>query len=247
MKYLLTIGLISLGTISISAQTKKPAPVKKTAPVKTTAAATAGSTAIVLKNMADSASYAIGVNIAQSMKKDLGDLNTTVLLNAMKSTFDGKAPLMNDEVSEKIMMAYSEKVKENQSAATIKEGKDFLEKNKTAAGVKATASGLQYVVLKEGAGEKPTAADTVICHYKGALLNGTEFDNSYDRGEPLTIPVSGVIKGWTEGLQLMSKGSKYKFFIPYDLGYGLRGAPPTIPGGSTLVFEVELLDVKKGK
>ncbi|MBO9619613.1 MAG: FKBP-type peptidyl-prolyl cis-trans isomerase [Niabella sp.] len=247
MKYLLTIGLISLGTISVTAQTKKPAPAKKPVPVKKATPATTGGSAFILKNMADSASYAIGVNIAQSMKKDLGDLNTDVLLNAMKSTFDGKTPIMNEEASEKVMMAYSEKVKENQSAATIKEGKDFLAKNKTATGVKATASGLQYVVLKEGTGEKPAATDTVICNYKGALLNGTEFDNSYDRGEPLTIPVSGVIKGWTEGLQLMSKGSKYKFFIPYDLGYGLRGAPPTIPGGSTLVFEVELLDVKKGK
>jgi len=99
-------------------------------------------------------------------------------------------------------------------------------------------------VLKAGAGAKPGLSDTVVCNYIGMLLDSTEFDNSYSRGEPLTIPVSGVIKGWTEGLQLMTVGSKYRFFIPQQLGYGLRGVPPTIPGGSLLIFEVELLEIK---
>ncbi|MBZ4190951.1 FKBP-type peptidyl-prolyl cis-trans isomerase [Niabella sp. 3A5MI-3] len=243
MKYILTIGILGVGSMSLFGQAKakpKPLPAKKPVTTATT------TTAPVLKTLADSASYAIGVNVAQSMKKDLGDLNTAILMDAMKQTFDGKKPLMPEDTLMRVMMSYSEKAKEAQSQEVIKKGTDFLEKNKTQQGVTTTASGLQYLVLKEGTGEKPAANDTAICHYKGALLDGTEFDNSYDRGEPLTIPVSAVIKGWTEGLQLMSKGSKYKFFIPYELGYGLRGAPPTIPGGSVLVFEVELLDVKKG-
>ncbi|WP_026309626.1 FKBP-type peptidyl-prolyl cis-trans isomerase [Niabella aurantiaca] len=242
MKYIFTIGFLAAGSLSLLAQPKaKPKPATAKKPVPASASATAP-----LKTMADSASYAIGVNIAQSMKKDLGDLNTGILLDAMKATFDGKKPLLDEDALMNVIMAYSEKAKEAQAQATIDAGHTFLEKNKTQQGVKTTASGLQYLVLKEGTGEKPGAADTAICHYRGSLLDSTEFDNSYDRGEPLTIPVSGVIKGWTEGLQLMSKGSKYRFFIPYELGYGLRGAPPTIPGGSVLIFEVELLDVKKG-
>ncbi|WP_300604528.1 FKBP-type peptidyl-prolyl cis-trans isomerase [Niabella sp.] len=244
MKYVLTIGLLAAGSVSLFAQSKpkpKPATVKKPA----TAAVSAASPA--LKTLADSASYAIGVNIAQSIKKDIGDLNSGVLIDAMKATFGGKKPMLSEETLVSVMMAYSEKAKEAQAQGTINAGRAFLEKNKTQPGVKTTASGLQYIVLHEGTGVKPAAEDTAICHYRGSLLDSTEFDNSYDRGEPLTIPVSAVIKGWTEGLQMMSKGSKYKFFIPYELGYGLRGAPPTIPGGSVLIFEVELLDVKKGK
>jgi len=240
MKYLFTIGLLT-GSLSLFAQSKpkpKPAPVKKAAPAP--AAATPA-----LKTLADSASYAIGVNVAQSMKKDLGDLNTGIMMNAMKATFEGKKPLLNEDVLMNVIMTYSEKAKEAEAQETVDAGRAFLSKNKTQQGVTTTASGLQYIVLKEGTGEKPGPNDTAICHYRGSLLDSTEFDNSYDRGEPLTIPVSGVIKGWTEGLQLMNKGSKYKFFIPYELGYGLRGAPPTIPGGSMLIFEVELVDVKK--
>lgn len=243
MKYLFTIGLLT-GSLSLFAQSKakpKPTTVKKPAAAPAPAAG-----APALKTLADSASYAIGVNVAQSMKKDLGDLNTGIMMNAMKATFEGKKPLLGEEVLMNVIMAYSEKAKEAEAKVTIDAGRAFLNRNKTQQGVTTTASGLQYIVLKEGTGEKPGASDTAVCHYRGSLLDSTEFDNSYDRGEPLTIPVSGVIKGWTEGLQLMSKGSKYRFFIPYELGYGLRGAPPTIPGGSTLIFEVELLDVKKG-
>ncbi|MGJ7030066.1 FKBP-type peptidyl-prolyl cis-trans isomerase [Niabella hirudinis] len=245
MKYLLTIGLLATGSLSLLAQSKaKPKPKPATAKKTVVTAAPAGAPA--LKTLADSASYAIGVNIAQSMKKDLGDINTNIMMGAMKATFEGKKPVLDDDVLMNVIMTYSEKAKEAQAQTTVDAGRAFLTKNKTQQGVTTTASGLQYIVLKEGTGEKPGANDTAICHYRGSLLDSTEFDNSYDRGEPLTIPVSGVIKGWTEGLQLMSKGSKYKFFIPYELGYGLRGAPPTIPGGSVLVFEVELMDVKKG-
>ncbi|ANH82130.1 peptidylprolyl isomerase [Niabella ginsenosidivorans] len=246
MKSLFTIGLIGLSSFSVFAQTKakpKQAPVKKPA-----AAAPAAASTLHFSNLQDSVSYALGINIAQSLKKDIGsDLNTTILVNAMKEAFNNKPQAMDDETLMRVIRTYSEKAKEKEAAGTVKEGQQFLEQNKTKPGVKTTASGLQYLVLKEGTGEKPTAADTAICNYKGSLINGTEFDNSYDRGEPLTIPVGAVIKGWTEGLQLMNKGAKYKFFIPYELAYGLRGAPPTIPGGSALIFEVELLDIKKGK
>ncbi|SDC11583.1 FKBP-type peptidyl-prolyl cis-trans isomerase [Niabella drilacis] len=242
MKYLFTIGLLATGSLSLLAQSKakpKPTTVKKPAVAPAPAAASS------LKTLTDSASYAIGVNIAQSMKKDLGDINTNIMMGAMKATFEGKKPLLDDDILMNVIMAYSEKAKEAEAKITIDAGRAFLARNKTQPGVTTTASGLQYIVLKEGTGEKPGPTDTAICNYRGSLLDSTEFDNSYDRGEPLTIPVSGVIKGWTEGLQLMSKGAKYKFFIPYELGYGLRGAPPTIPGGSVLVFELELVDVKK--
>ncbi|HLG41431.1 MAG TPA: FKBP-type peptidyl-prolyl cis-trans isomerase, partial [Chitinophagaceae bacterium] len=127
----------------------------------------------------------------------------------------------------------------------IDAGNAFLENNKKRPGVKVTASGLQYEVITEGTGIKPAKADTFVCHYRGTLIDGTEFDASYNRGQPLIYPVTAVIPGWTEGLQLMPAGSKYKFYIPYKLGYGVFGSPPAIPGGAALIFEVELLDVKK--
>ncbi|MNR36347.1 FKBP-type 22 kDa peptidyl-prolyl cis-trans isomerase [compost metagenome] len=125
----------------------------------------------------------------------------------------------------------------------MKEGQEFLEQNGKRAGVQTTASGLQYEVLTAGTGVKPVATDSVLVHYKGTLLNGKQFDSSYDRGEPISFPLNAVIAGWTEGVQLMPAGSKYKFYIPYNLAYGARGAGADIPPYSTLIFEVELLKV----
>ena len=136
------------------------------------------------------------------------------------------------------------KMQAEKSQPAIASGEKFLAKNKLKGGVKTTASGLQYEVIKEGTGARPTTTDSVTCHYKGTLLDGKVFDNSYDRGQPITFPLGGVIKGWTEGLQLMTVGSKYKFYIPYTLGYGASDYGP-IPGGSMLTFEVELLGIKK--
>jgi FKBP-type peptidyl-prolyl cis-trans isomerase len=126
------------------------------------------------------------------------------------------------------------------------EGELFLAQNKKRPEVKTTESGLQYEVLVQGNGEQPTAADTVTCHYRGTFLDGKGFDNSYDRGQPISFPLTGVIRGWTEGLQLMNTGSKYRFYIPYTLGYG-EFDYMSIPGGSMLIFEVELIDIKRKK
>ncbi|MFT4093817.1 MAG: FKBP-type peptidyl-prolyl cis-trans isomerase [Niabella sp.] len=237
--------IVSLFTLGLSIQAQTKAKPKTITPVKKPAATPTG--APVLKTFADSASYALGINLSQSIKRDLKSLNSDIFLNAMKTVFNGQAPKFDEEQVRGILTKFSQEEEENQSKAVIEAGQAFLAKNKTRPEIKTTASGLQYEILKEGTGVKPTAADTVVCNYIGMLTDSTEFDNSYTRGEPLTIAVDGgVIKGWTEGLQLMTPGSKYRFYIPYDLGYGLRGAPPTIPGGSTLIFDIELLEVKKG-
>ena len=199
----------------------------------------------VLKTMTDSASYALGLNIAQSLKKNLGDLKPSLILQAMKNEFAGKIPFLDEAVTYSVLNKYSAQAKEKEAQATIDEGRAFLATNKTKSGIITTASGLQYEVLKKGTGAIPAAEDTVTVHYRGTLLNGHEFDASYNRNEPLTLPLSSVIKGWIQGVQLMTVGSKYKFDIPYELGYGLRGAPPSIPGGSILIFEIELLSIKK--
>jgi len=141
-------------------------------------------------------------------------------------------------------MSYINTIQREKSKGVIVAGEKFLAENKKRPEVKTTASGLQYEVIKEGNGIRPTEDDSVTCHYAGTLLNGTEFDNSYKRGEPITFNLRGVIPGWTEGLQHMTIGSKYKLYIPYQLGYGIQGSGP-IPGGAVLIFDVELLDVKK--
>ncbi len=155
-----------------------------------------------------------------------------------------KLPLMDDAAANTCMNNYMTKVQAEKSKPRIDSGTAFLAKNKTKPGVNTTASGLQYEVITEGTGIKPTAIDTFVCHYRGTFLDGVEFDASYNRGEPLIYPLNQVIPGWTEGLQLMSVGSKYKFYIPYNLAYGAFDYN-SIPGGSLLIFEMELLDVKK--
>ena len=200
-----------------------------------------------LKNLNDSASYAIGVSVASFYKQQgITNLNTSLVSKAINDILMGKQPLLNEEAVNMCVNKLMNEVQESKSKPTIEAGKTFLEKNKTRPGVKTTASGLQYEVITEGTGIKPTTVDTFVAHYRGTLLDGTEFDASYNRGQPLVYPVTGVIRGWTEGLQLMTVGSKYKFYIPYNLAYGTNdnGA---IPGGSMLIFELDLLDVKKPK
>jgi len=241
MKKLSIIFLSTLIAAAAGAQTKgKPA----TAPVKKTLPA-AKSTQPILANLTDSASFAIGQNIALAVTADLKNLNKEAFLHAIKNVFDGKGGQFSEDTSRMVLMRFSQQEKEAMVKANIDEGRAFLENNKKNPNVKITASGLQYEVVKEGTGEKPTADDEVVCHYTGTLIDGTQFDNSHERGAPLTVRVSGVIKGWTEGLQLMTVGSIYKFYVPYELGYDLRGAGNDIPGGAALIFEIELLEIKK--
>ncbi len=198
-----------------------------------------------LKNLSDSASYAIGMSVASFYKQQgIKSINTTFVSKAINDVMSGKKTLMDDAAANTCMNNYMSQIQAQKSKPRIDSGAAFLAKNKTRPEVKTTASGLQYEVITQGTGIKPTAKDSVTCHYKGTLLDGTVFDNSYDRGQPITFALNGVIPGWTEGLQLMPQGSKYKLYIPYNLAYGAFDYGP-IPGGSTLTFEVELLEVKK--
>lgn len=224
-------------TLTAAAQ-KKPVPVKKTTSTTPTSP---------LKNLTDSASYAIGVSVASFYaQQGITNLNTSLVAKAINDVLGKKPLLLNDYQANSVMMKCINKAQEAKSKPNIDAGEKFLAQNKTKAGVKTTASGLQYEVIKEGTGPKPTEADTVTVHYIGTLLNGNEFDNSFKRGEPISFPVTGVIRGWTEALQLMSEGSKYKLYIPYQLAYGPNEQGP-IPGGSMLIFEVELLKVSSSK
>lgn len=200
-----------------------------------------------LKDLKDKVSYSIGLNIGLNFKKQNVDLNTDALQAGVKDALSGKKPLLSENEVRETMTAFSKDMTEKQKQAGEKnrgEGEKYLADNKKKDGVKTTASGLQYKVQKEGSGPSPTATDTVTVNYRGTLIDGTEFDSSYKRGEPATFPVGGVIKGWTEALQLMKKGSKYQLFIPAGLAYGERGAPPDITANSALIFEVELIDIK---
>jgi FKBP-type peptidyl-prolyl cis-trans isomerase FklB len=204
-----------------------------------------------LKDQKDKASYSIGYDIGSTFKKQNIELNTDALFSGLKEGLAGKEASLSKEEREKTLEAFQKEMMEKQAAASKEaatknaaEGEKFLAENKKKEGVKTTASGLQYKVLKEGSGPSPKDTDTVVTNYKGTLLDGTEFDSSYKRNEPATFPVNRVIKGWTEALQLMKPGAKYQLFIPASLAYGERGAGRDIGPNATLIFEVELLSIK---
>ena len=199
------------------------------------------------------ASYYIGLSIAQNMKQEGFKVDADLLAQAIKEEMDGKKKLMPAEEMNAFMQDFMQKQHEKKQSATglqanenKKKGLDFLAKNKSNPKVKTTASGLQYEVLQEGDGKtKPKATDIVQVKYTGKLMDGTVFDSTdKNGGTPMDINLGGVIKGWTEGIQLMSKGSKYKFYIPSDLAYGDQGDGDAIPGGSTIIFDVELVNIK---
>lgn len=204
-----------------------------------------------LKDQKDKASYSIGYDIGSTFKKQNIDLNGDALFSGLKEGLAGKEASLSKEEREKTleafqkeMMAKQETASKEAAAKNLAEGEKFLAENKKKEGVKTTASGLQYKVLKEGSGSSPKETDTVVTNYKGTLLDGTEFDSSYKRNQPAEFPVNRVIKGWTEALQLMKPGSKYQLFIPAALAYGERGAGRDIGPNAALIFEVELISIK---
>lgn len=197
-----------------------------------------------LKTHNDSLSYAFGIYAATEAESSDWKVNPAMMAKAVMDVQSKKKALIDKDQAQ-FFLYQQQQV--GRAKAAMEEGKRFLAENKNKPGIKTTASGLQYEVLTEGTGAKPRAIDTVTANYRGTLLNGREFDASSRHGGPISFPLNGVIKGWTEGLQLMHVGSKYRFFIPQELGYGVYGAGQDIPGGSTLIFEVELVDVKPTK
>jgi FKBP-type peptidyl-prolyl cis-trans isomerase FklB len=199
-----------------------------------------------LTDQKDKVSYSIGLNIGSNLARQNVEINPEALTAGINDAIAGKPQLTQDQIKE-VMTTFEKDMQAKQKAAGEKsaaEGTKFLEENKKKEGVKATASGLQYKVIKDGTGAQPKATDTVTVNYRGTLINGKEFDSSYKRGQPATFPLNGVIKGWTEGLQLMKTGGKYQFFVAPNLAYGERAVGPDISPNSTLIFEIELLDTK---
>jgi FKBP-type peptidyl-prolyl cis-trans isomerase FklB len=235
-KALFTIISCSL-SLMILAQTKPAAkPVAKPA-----------APAMVFKNTADSASYALGVRIAQNLKSQgLSPLNSVAFQKGMADALQAKKPLIADELLDNCIGTYQQKISSEKSAIAKKEGQAYLAANGKRSGVVTLPSGLQYEIIKAGPDTaiKPTLASTVKCHYHGTTINGVVFDSSVDRGEPVSFPLGNVITGWQEALQLMSVGSKWKLYIPSELGYGDRQQGDKIAPGSTLIFIVELLSVE---
>ncbi len=203
-----------------------------------------------LKTPAEELSYVLGMEIGNSLKRIGADIDLDIFMDALQTTLNEQETLLTPQRAREIKQAFMQKRREQQEAGrkaagdkNLAEGEAFLAENKTKEGVITTESGLQYQMVKEGDGPKPKADDKVSVHYKGTLLDGTEFDSSHKRGQPATFPVKGVIAGWTEALQLMPVGSTYKLFIPTKLAYGERGAGGQIGPNSTLTFEVELLEI----
>jgi FKBP-type peptidyl-prolyl cis-trans isomerase FklB len=203
-----------------------------------------------LKDQKEKVSYSIGIDIGNTLKRQMIDVNAELLNRGIRDGLSGTKPLLTEEQIKETMSAFQKDMVAKQTAAkkatgekNAAEAKKFLAENKAKEGVKTTASGLQYKVLKEGTGPSPKATETVKVNYRGTTLDGTEFDSSFKRGQPASFPVNRVIKGWTEGLQLMKVGSKYQLFVPADLAYGERGAGSDIGPNATLIFEVELLGI----
>lgn len=212
-----------------------------------------------LKTEDDKVSYSLGFSMGSNFKKDDLKMNLEIFQKGMKDGFTAGKQLLNEEEIKKTMMAFQQKMRAKKQAEYMKKmeerkkqgeankekGKEFLEGNKTKEDIVTLKSGLQYKILKKGTGASPKATDTVKCNYKGTTIDGKEFDSSFKRGEPATFALNRVIKGWTEGLQLMKEGGKWQFFVPSELAYGERGAGQDIGPNEVLIFEVELLGIEK--
>jgi FKBP-type peptidyl-prolyl cis-trans isomerase FklB len=254
---LLAVSLLLL-TSAFSQQTpaantqQTPATKSKAAAKTGQSAAAKAPTPLTLKTPTEKFSYALGMNIGSGMRRQGVNIDPNILVRGMKDALAGRKLLLTEDEARAAVLQVQNEVRQKQEAkakeagtANKKEGDDFLAANKTKDGVVTLPSGLQYKILTQGTGPKPAATDSVVCNYRGTLIDGKEFDSSYKRGQPTTFPVNGVIKGWTEALQLMPVGSKWQLFIPPDLAYGERGAGGDIGPDATLIFEVELLSIEK--
>ena len=257
---ILTSGVLLLGNAlaQAPATTTQAAPAAKTPNTATTKPgqkpAAKASAPLTLKTPKDKLSYAIGMNVGKNLQRQSIDVDPAILVQGLKDTMAGGKTLLTEQEAQSVLTEMQAEARKKQEEkmklageANKKEGDTFLASNKTKDGVVTLPSGLQYKIIKAGTGPKPTATDSVVCNYRGTLIDGKEFDSSYKRGEPATFPVNGVIKGWTEALQLMPVGSKWQLVVPAELAYGSRGAGPDIGPDSTLIFEVELMSIQPPK
>jgi FKBP-type peptidyl-prolyl cis-trans isomerase len=232
--------------VTVAKPAAKATTTTATKPVAKTTATTAAKPAVALKTPEDSLSYAIGILDGNFFKtQGVTSVNPTSLAMGFRDAMQGKS-IFTPEQADQVLRGEMQKMMRKKIQPNIDQCNDFLTQNAKREGVKKTASGLQYEVIKEGSGERPVDTSVVKVHYEGFLLNATRpFDSSRDRGAPAEFPLNGVIRGWTEGVQLMTVGSRYKFYIPYQLGYGEQGSGEAIPGGSLLIFDVELIEIVK--
>jgi len=257
MTALVLLGIALGQQTPAGTQTAKPSsqstgsPAAKSPTAKKAPAASAG---LTLRTQKEKASYALGMSIGSGLQRQGVGVDPAIVSRGLRDAMSGKKTLLTEDEMKTALQQLRADVQQQQQAkmhaagdANRKAGEAFLQANKSKDGVKTLADGLQYKVLQEGSGPKPTANDTVTVNYRGTLVDGKEFDSSYKRGQPATFPVGGVIKGWTEALQLMPVGSKWQLFIPADLAYGDRPPSPDIGPGDTLIFDVELLSIADQK
>ena len=253
---LFAIGIVLCsGGVAQEKPAAKPAPKSSaTAAQKAESKTEKSSAPLTLNTQKEKVSYAIGMQIGKNLTREGVDIDTAVFLRGLVDVVTGSKPLLTDDEARAVITKLQQETMAKRDAemkvageANKKEGETFLAENKKKEGVVTLPSGLQYKIIKQGTGPKPVATDNVVCNYRGTLINGKEFDSSYKRGQPATFPVGGVIKGWTEVLQLMPVGSTYQVWVPSDLAYGSRGPSPEIGPNALLIFEIELLEIKKGE
>ena len=216
-----------------------------------------GDAKLTLDSKMQKTSYAMGYNMVQNLKRIPEDIDFVAVVQGVRDAAKGEKPKIGQDEIATLLNDFQQNIRRQPKRPAVNkelaeknkmEGEKFLQENTKKEGVKVTGSGLQYQVMKPGQGDQPVATDTVIVHYRGTFLDGNEFDSSYKREKPIEFPLNGVIRGWTEGVQLMKKGAKFRFFIPANLAYGPNGTPDgKITPNATLIFEVELIEIKKGK
>jgi FKBP-type peptidyl-prolyl cis-trans isomerase FklB len=241
-------AFLMLALLSVAAAQNPPAPAPQNTPAPAPAPNAPSS---AFKTPVEKRSYALGLDIGRQMKKESLEIDPALFSQGLKDALSSNQSLLSDEELRATIVELQNEVRAKQAQAhkelaekNKQAGDAFLAENKKKEGVVTLPDGLQYKILKAGEGKKPTAEDTVVCQYRGTLIDGKEFDSSYKRNQPATFPVARVIKGWSEALQLMPVGSKWQLFIPADLAYGERGAGAEIPPNATLIFEVELVSIQ---